>query len=64
MVTLVVAGIVERDGRILLAQRPKGKSHGLLWEFPGGKVEEGETPEVARDYLACGAGDSPGPALK
>lgn len=47
MLTFVVAGIVEKDGRVLLAQRPEGKSHALLWEFPGGKVEKGETPEGA-----------------
>ncbi|WP_370231749.1 (deoxy)nucleoside triphosphate pyrophosphohydrolase [Cognatishimia sp.] len=39
--------LIDRDGRVLLAQRPEGKSMAGLWEFPGGKVEEGETPEVA-----------------
>lgn len=39
--------MVDVDGRILLAQRPKGKPMAGLWEFPGGKVEKGETPERA-----------------
>lgn len=39
--------LIDRDGRVLLAQRPEGKSLAGLWEFPGGKVEAGETPEVA-----------------
>ncbi len=39
--------LVDRDGKILLAQRPPGKSMEGLWEFPGGKVESGETPERA-----------------
>ncbi|NQY59695.1 (deoxy)nucleoside triphosphate pyrophosphohydrolase [Cognatishimia sp.] len=39
--------LIDRDGRVLLAQRPEGKSMAGLWEFPGGKVEDGETPEVA-----------------
>ena len=43
----VVAGVVKRDGRLLLCQRPEGKRLGLLWEFPGGKVELGEAPEAA-----------------
>ena len=41
------AALVDADGRVLLAQRPEGKSMAGLWEFPGGKVEEGETPEAA-----------------
>ena len=43
----VVAGVVRRKGRLLLCQRPEGKRLGLLWEFPGGKVEPGETEEQA-----------------
>jgi 8-oxo-dGTP diphosphatase len=41
------AVILDKQGRILLAQRPEGKSMAGLWEFPGGKVEGGETPEAA-----------------
>jgi 8-oxo-dGTP diphosphatase len=40
----VVAGVLERDGKILIGQRRAGKSHAFEWEFPGGKVEPGETP--------------------
>ena len=39
--------LIDRDGRVLLAQRPAGKTLAGLWEFPGGKVETGETPEHA-----------------
>ncbi|MCF3642201.1 8-oxo-dGTP diphosphatase MutT [Rhizobium sp. TRM95111] len=45
-ILLVAAcALVDADGRILIAQRPEGKSLAGLWEFPGGKVETGETPE-------------------
>jgi 8-oxo-dGTP diphosphatase len=43
----VAVALVDIDGRVLIAQRPKGKSMAGLWEFPGGKVEEGEQPEAA-----------------
>jgi 8-oxo-dGTP diphosphatase len=47
--TVLVAAValIDAEGRVLLAQRPDGKSMAGLWEFPGGKVEPGETPEVA-----------------
>ncbi len=45
--TTVVAAVIERDGRVLIGQRPAGKRHALKWEFPGGKVEPGESPEDA-----------------
>jgi 8-oxo-dGTP diphosphatase len=47
LVTVVAVALIDADGRILLAQRPPRKEHGGLWEFPGGKVKEGETPEAA-----------------
>ena len=43
----VVAAILERDGRILICRRTPQQSHPLKWEFPGGKVEPGETPHAA-----------------
>src|SRR5574341_618676 len=43
----VAAAVVWRDGRLLLTQRPAGGPLGLQWELPGGKIEEGETPEHA-----------------
>jgi 8-oxo-dGTP diphosphatase len=47
-VLLVAAcALLDADGRVLIAQRPQGKSMAGLWEFPGGKVEAGETPEAA-----------------
>lgn len=47
-IVLVVAGaLVDADGRVLIAQRPEGKSMAGLWEFPGGKLEPGETLEAA-----------------
>jgi 8-oxo-dGTP diphosphatase len=47
IVLVAAAALVDRDGRILIAQRPEGKSMAGLWEFPGGKVDKGETPEYA-----------------
>jgi 8-oxo-dGTP diphosphatase len=57
----VVAAIIERDGTILVGQRTAWQSHPLQWEFPGGKVEAGETPEDAlvrelQEELAIQAG--------
>jgi 8-oxo-dGTP diphosphatase len=46
-VLVVACALVDPDNRVLLAQRPAGKSMAGLWEFPGGKVEPGETPEAA-----------------
>jgi 8-oxo-dGTP diphosphatase len=47
-VTLVVAvALIDADGRVLLAQRPEGKPMAGLWEFPGGKMHAGESPEAA-----------------
>ena len=47
-VMLVAAvALIDADGRVLLARRPEGKPMAGLWEFPGGKVEPGETPEAA-----------------
>ena len=45
VVTVAACALVDPDGRVLLAQRPPGKPMAGLWEFPGGKVEAGETPE-------------------
>jgi 8-oxo-dGTP diphosphatase len=43
---VVAAALVDADGRVLIAKRPQGKSLAGLWEFPGGKLEAGETPEA------------------
>ncbi len=47
IVLVAACALIDTDGRILLAQRPEGKNLAGLWEFPGGKVESGETPEDA-----------------
>ncbi|RUZ79782.1 (deoxy)nucleoside triphosphate pyrophosphohydrolase [Mesorhizobium sp. M7A.F.Ca.US.006.01.1.1] len=45
LLLVAACALVDADGRVLLAQRPQGKQLAGLWEFPGGKVEPGETPE-------------------
>ena len=47
IVLVSAVALIDVDGRILLAQRPEGKTLAGLWEFPGGKVEAGESPEAA-----------------
>ncbi|MBE9636725.1 8-oxo-dGTP diphosphatase MutT [Salipiger mangrovisoli] len=47
IVLVSAVALIDVEGRVLLAQRPEGKSMAGLWEFPGGKVEPGETPEAA-----------------
>lgn len=44
---VVAAALVDAQGLVLVQQRPAGKGHSGLWEFPGGKIEPGETPEAA-----------------
>ena len=44
---VVAVALIDPDGRVLLQQRPPGKAMAGLWEFPGGKMESGETPEAA-----------------
>jgi 8-oxo-dGTP diphosphatase len=45
--TLVVAAVISRDDRVLICRRPAHKHHGDLWEFPGGKIHDGESPAAA-----------------
>lgn len=47
LVLVAAAALIDADGRVLLAQRPEGKAMAGLWEFPGGKIDPGETPEAA-----------------
>ena len=47
VVLVAAVALIDVDGRVLIAQRPEGKSMAGLWEFPGGKVAAGETPEAA-----------------
>lgn len=44
---VVAVALIDADGRVLLAQRPEGKSMAGMWEFPGGKIENGEAPQAA-----------------
>jgi 8-oxo-dGTP diphosphatase len=46
IVLVAAAALIDVDGRVLICQRPEGKTLAGLWEFPGGKVEPGETPEA------------------
>jgi 8-oxo-dGTP diphosphatase len=47
LLLVVAVALVDPDGRVLIAQRPQGKTMAGLWEFPGGKIEAGERPELA-----------------
>lgn len=47
LLLVVAVALIDADGRVLLQQRPPGKPMAGLWEFPGGKIEPGETPEAA-----------------
>ena len=47
IVLVTAVALVDDNGRVLIAQRPEGKSMAGLWEFPGGKIEPGETPEYS-----------------
>jgi len=47
IVLVSAVALLDRDGRVLIARRPEGKAMAGLWEFPGGKVDPGETPEAA-----------------
>ncbi|NBC32438.1 MAG: NUDIX domain-containing protein [Alphaproteobacteria bacterium] len=47
LLLVAAVALVDADGRVLLARRPPGKAMAGLWEFPGGKVHDGETPEAA-----------------
>jgi len=53
LLLVVACALLDRDGRVLLARRPAGKPMAGLWEFPGGKVESGETPEAALVRELC-----------
>lgn len=47
MILVSAVALIDKDNRVLLAKRPEGKAMAGLWEFPGGKIEPGETPEAA-----------------
>jgi 8-oxo-dGTP diphosphatase len=46
LLLVAAAALIDADGRVLICRRPEGKAMAGLWEFPGGKVEPGETPEA------------------
>jgi len=46
LLLVAAVALIDADGRVLLAKRPEGRPMAGLWEFPGGKIEEGETPEA------------------
>ena len=56
LVLVAACALIDPDGRVLIAQRPEGKAMAGLWEFPGGKVEDGERPEesLIREWDAAG----------
>jgi len=47
VILVVAVALIDADGRVLLAQRPEGRRLAGLWEFPGGKMDDGESPEAA-----------------
>lgn len=47
LLLVAAAALIDVDGRVLIAKRPEGKAMAGMWEFPGGKVHDGETPEAA-----------------
>ena len=51
LLLVAACALIDQDGRVLLAQRPEGRSMAGLWEFPGGKVEPGERPEIGRAHV-------------
>lgn len=63
VVLVVAVALVDVDGRVLITRRPEGKAMAGLWEFPGGKLHDGETPEAAliremREELAIDTAES------